>query len=329
MDLLTPKTLKTSRGYTYAYNVSLSKTTPNLLFLHGFPDSNALWATQIPHFLSLGYGCIVPDCLGYGGTSKPSDPEAYNSEGMAADMIEILDAESVSKALVIGHDWGSFVAGRISLWHPERVLGAINMIVPYFPPSKVDLDDMLASTKAVFGYETYAYWKFFITPSASSIIDAHLPSFLAALFPADDSRFTALMGHQGALQEWVEADRIQDTKDFATDDMRKAYIARFKKDSFTGPLNYYKAFVGLHHWNHEKELPEPRHHFHTPTLYIGAKRDPIFPPVTVAAMKPYVEDLTVAEPIDSMHWVMREKPEELNAMIEVWLRKNFPTIPSH
>ena len=48
---------------------------------------------------------IAPDMLGYGGTDKPTETTLYKHSAMCADMIDILDAESVGKAIAIGHDW--------------------------------------------------------------------------------------------------------------------------------------------------------------------------------------------------------------------------------
>ena len=46
--------------------------------------------------------------LGYGGTSKPTDPVAYKPSLIVRDLIDILDAEKVDKAVFIGHDWSVY-----------------------------------------------------------------------------------------------------------------------------------------------------------------------------------------------------------------------------
>lgn len=60
---------------------------------------------MVPYFEERGYGIIAPDMLGYGGTDKPTEPAAYKGTLMAKDMVDILDAENVEKAIAIGHDW--------------------------------------------------------------------------------------------------------------------------------------------------------------------------------------------------------------------------------
>lgn len=53
------------------------------------------WRHQISFFKARGYGLIVPDMLGYGGTDKPTDPTFYTLSLVFKDLIDVLDAEKV------------------------------------------------------------------------------------------------------------------------------------------------------------------------------------------------------------------------------------------
>ncbi|THV00053.1 hypothetical protein K435DRAFT_837481 [Dendrothele bispora CBS 962.96] len=55
-------------------------------------------------FQDKGYGLIVPDMLGYGGTAKPLDPEAYAPSLISKDIVDILDAGGLQQSVLIGHD---------------------------------------------------------------------------------------------------------------------------------------------------------------------------------------------------------------------------------
>ena len=95
-----------SRGLIYHYYLSKAVNgKPNLLFCHGFPSKSNDWRYIVPYFKRRGYGIIVPDMLGYGGTDKPTDPSAYVGSKIAKDLVEILDAENIEKVIAIGHDW--------------------------------------------------------------------------------------------------------------------------------------------------------------------------------------------------------------------------------
>ena len=107
MDPSLYKDTTTSRGFKYHYYFSAA-TDPNkssVLFIHGFPSSAQDWRKVVPSFEATGYGIIVPDMLGYGGTDKPTETDAYKLSGIARDVVDILDAEGINKVIVVGHDW--------------------------------------------------------------------------------------------------------------------------------------------------------------------------------------------------------------------------------
>ncbi len=106
MDSSLYKDVRTSRGFNYHYlAVAPQADKPYLLFIHGFPSTSYDWRYQVTYFSELGYGLIVPDMLGYGGTSKPTEVEAYTNSRSSKDLIDILDAEGITKCIAIGHDW--------------------------------------------------------------------------------------------------------------------------------------------------------------------------------------------------------------------------------
>lgn len=106
LDPASYKSRRTSRGYNYSYYYSApSGSKPTLIFLHGFPSTSNDWHYQVAYFKSEGYGLIVPDMLGYGGTDKPLEVEAYVGSGLARDVVEIMDAEGVQRGVAVAHDW--------------------------------------------------------------------------------------------------------------------------------------------------------------------------------------------------------------------------------
>ncbi len=106
MDASLYKTATVSRGFTYHYYYSpAAKGKPTILFIHGFPSSSYDWRRQVEHFRPQGYGIIVPDILGVGGTSKPDNADAFRFALVARDIIDVLDAEGLKTIIGIGHDW--------------------------------------------------------------------------------------------------------------------------------------------------------------------------------------------------------------------------------
>ena len=106
MDASKYKDLVVRRGHTYHYYTTpAAPGKPTLLFIHGFPSSSFDWSRQVAYFEPKGYGLIVPDCLGYGETSKPLEYEAFRWKLMADDLIDIVNEEKPKVLVGIGHDW--------------------------------------------------------------------------------------------------------------------------------------------------------------------------------------------------------------------------------
>ncbi len=92
-----------------------------VVLLHGFPDSKRLWSRQIPALVEAGFQVIVPDQRGYGASDKPAEIDAYSVPFLAIDVTAILDALSIERAHIVGHDWGAAVAWATASFAPERV----------------------------------------------------------------------------------------------------------------------------------------------------------------------------------------------------------------
>ena len=91
---------------------SENKTT--LFFLHGFPSSSYDWRYQFDYFSSRGFGIVAPDLLGYGGSDKPLDAEAYTLKRQAEEVIALLDCVVGGKAVFVGHDLYASPEKRLS-----------------------------------------------------------------------------------------------------------------------------------------------------------------------------------------------------------------------
>jgi hypothetical protein len=106
MDASLYKTHTTSRGLVYRYwYAAASAGKRTLFFLHGFPSTSHDWRHQANFFRAHGYGVLVPDMLGYGGTAKPLETDAYKPSLICRDLVDLLDAEGIPRAVFVSHDW--------------------------------------------------------------------------------------------------------------------------------------------------------------------------------------------------------------------------------
>jgi pimeloyl-ACP methyl ester carboxylesterase len=90
--------------------------------LHGWPYDIHSFAEVAPLLAAAGYRVIVPHLRGHGSTRFLSK-ETFRSGQQAAvalDIIALLDALNVRKAVFAGFDWGARTAGIIAAIWPER-----------------------------------------------------------------------------------------------------------------------------------------------------------------------------------------------------------------
>ncbi len=89
-----------------------------MVFLHGWPDSWFSFSRVMP-LLPPRLRLFALDQRGFGDSERPE--RGYGIPDLAADVVAFLDAVGVERATVVGHSYGSFVARRVAIAHPERV----------------------------------------------------------------------------------------------------------------------------------------------------------------------------------------------------------------
>lgn len=90
-----------------------------VVFLHGFGVDSAAWLEQIG-YLQKNYRVIAPDLPGIGTSELISD---VSMEGVATVVKEILEAEEIEQATVIGHSLGGYIALAFAEKYPDLLSG--------------------------------------------------------------------------------------------------------------------------------------------------------------------------------------------------------------
>src|SRR2546428_690317 len=104
---------------------------PAVVLCHGFPELAYSWRHQFPALAAAGFRVIAPDQRGYGGSDAPEPIEAYDLERLTGDLVALLDALGLDRAVFVGPDWGGFVAWAMPVLHPDRGAGVIGVNTPY------------------------------------------------------------------------------------------------------------------------------------------------------------------------------------------------------
>ncbi|MEV6897367.1 alpha/beta hydrolase [Amycolatopsis sp. NPDC051372] len=95
---------------------------PVVLLLHGWPYDIHSYVDVAPALAAQGYRVIVPYLRGYGTTTFRSGSTFRNAQqsAVAADVIALMDALKIPKAVIGGFDWGSRTAGAVAALWPQR-----------------------------------------------------------------------------------------------------------------------------------------------------------------------------------------------------------------
>jgi 3-oxoadipate enol-lactonase len=101
---------------------------PPLLLINGYAATGADWDPSFLGLLAARHRVICPDNAGLGRSELSGEEAVGGAEGMAADMVSLLDALGLDRTAVVGWSMGGFVAQSLARSAPGRVtaLGLIS-----------------------------------------------------------------------------------------------------------------------------------------------------------------------------------------------------------
>jgi pimeloyl-ACP methyl ester carboxylesterase len=100
-----------------------------VILLHGWPYDIHTYVDVAPLLASAGYRVIVPYLRGYGTTRFLSSDTLRNGQQsvIALDIIALMDALKIEKAIIAGCDWGARTADIIAALWPERCKAMVSV----------------------------------------------------------------------------------------------------------------------------------------------------------------------------------------------------------
>jgi len=327
-------TLLSQNTYAYIYHPPSSVDKATLLFLHGFPSTSADWKFQIPYFKQLGYGLLVPDLLGYGGSSKPLDKEAYMGKKMVDDILAILDHENITGSIVgIAHDWGTYLLSQLAIYNQDRISKYVFVSAPFGGPNKgMNLETLNAintSTEQMLGYPVFGYWYLFNEETAGKVIGNHWDSFYSLVYPAEPDQWKKDFAPIGALRGFIEADSKAEMASYITPEDMEHHHASFG-DDYTAPLNWYKRSLADLGQEEEAELLKQGKidkKIKKDTLMVCGLKDAVCLPFSAKRVMPESVDGRLTEvDIEAGHWIALEKPDEFNKVLKGFIERSWSVL---
>jgi pimeloyl-ACP methyl ester carboxylesterase len=100
-----------------------------VILLHGWPYDIYSFVEVAPLLAAKGYRVIVPYLRGYGTTGFLAGETLRNGQqsAIAVDIIALMDALKIDKAIIGGFDWGARTANILAALWPERCKAQVSV----------------------------------------------------------------------------------------------------------------------------------------------------------------------------------------------------------
>ncbi len=130
--------------------------TPVML-LHGWPYDIHSYETVAPMLASRGCRVIVPHLRGHGSTRFLDDatPRSGQQAAVGNDVIALMDALKIPRAVLAGYDWGGRAACVAAALWPERCAGLVSVNGYLIQDISKAALPLAARTEAGFWYQYY------------------------------------------------------------------------------------------------------------------------------------------------------------------------------
>jgi pimeloyl-ACP methyl ester carboxylesterase len=299
-----------------------SDARPPVVLCHGFPELGFSWRHQFPALVGAGFRTLAPDQRGYGSTDAPDEIPAYDIHHLTGDLVGLLDALEIEKAIFVGHDWGGLVVWSLPALHPERIAGIVGVNTPYLPRAPMPPTTLLRAM--VGGQDEKMYMLWFQKPGVAEAVLDRDPELLFERLLRTGVPFEELakrMADPGfdmnPFRRLSEMETMGDP--IGTQEERDHYARVFRSKGFRGGINWYRNLD--RNWETAPAVGVTK--VEVPCLMVTARWDPALRPEMAAGMPALCPDLETVMIERCGHWTQQEKPDELNRTLVDWLQRRF------
>ncbi|MEU4477241.1 alpha/beta hydrolase [Micromonospora sp. NPDC023966] len=259
---------------------------PVLVLLHGYPQCWRMWRHVLPE-LGRSFEVIAPDLRGFGDSDAP--PGGYDKKTLAADLHGLLTGLGVADDIrLVGHDLGTMVAYAYAAAYPEAVSRLVLTEAPIPDESIYTIPALTAAGPGVWNFGFF---------SLTNGLPEQLVSGREALWV---ERFTdSQMVNKGS----IGPDDIEEFARHLRDpDHLRASFAYFRSlgQDVADNAAYRSTKLSM------------------PVLAVGARAS--LGEQVANQVRGYADTVTGKVVEDCGHWLFEERPSELIALLQGFLR---------
>jgi pimeloyl-ACP methyl ester carboxylesterase len=139
------RAVEVSDGTRIAFTVLGSGPKVPLVFVNGWTCSDAYWSKIAPAVVAAGHRAVFVDLRGHGESGLPRcpgvaarhvRPEDVSADRLARDVVEVMDAAGLARAVLVGHSIGVQILVEVCRIAPARVAGLVSVAGAFENPVK-------------------------------------------------------------------------------------------------------------------------------------------------------------------------------------------------
>lgn len=339
---------------------------PCVLLLHGFPELAYSWRKVLPKLAQAGYYAVAPDLRGYGRTATSvtafdDDLAPYRMTNRLLDILSLLSALGRHRVALVGHDYGSWVAGFCALARPDIFTSLTLMSAPFAgAPTLADvqaslrppIDDPIHGALAALDRPRKHYHAYYATSAAADDMDGTeqvVADFLRAYYHHKSADWTGnaphplpgwtaealaqmptyyIMDRHCTMPESVAPEMPLDRGaacPWLTPAELSVYAGEYARTGFQGALQGYRDRM-------DGSLAESLGLFagcqvKVPAQFVSGRQDwgPFQGPGALDRMKaaccPRMEGCHLLD--GAGHWVQQERPDQVAELLVGFLRRHY------
>jgi pimeloyl-ACP methyl ester carboxylesterase len=130
---------------------------PVVILLHGWPYDIYAFVDVVPVLAQAGFRVIAPWLRGYGTTRflAADTPRNGQQGALATDVIALMDALKIDKAVVAGFDWGARTADIVAAIWPQRVKALVSVSGYLIGSQQANANPLPPSAELQWWYQYY------------------------------------------------------------------------------------------------------------------------------------------------------------------------------
>jgi pimeloyl-ACP methyl ester carboxylesterase len=294
---------------------------PLVLLCHGFPEIWHSWRHQLGALAAAGWHAVAPDMRGYGRTDAPEEIASYSILHLVGDVVGLVTALGVERAVIVGHDFGASLAWTAAQIRPDMFRAVAALSVPMRPRGNTPPLSLLRAH----GLANLYYFYFQEPGVAEAEFREDVYSSLRRGYytlsgdvPAACDWSPLLSPGSGFLDRMINPNRLPA---WLGEDHLALATAEFERTGFRGGLNWYRN-IDLN-WSLLAAFEGMK--IRQPALFVAGTRDISIAGLGKAALDELPTTVPGLERIELIegagHWIQEERPAEVNAALIGFLER--------